>query len=119
MTFTGDGCEKMSCLRTGSTDGSTPEFCNNHGACLSLKDMAIYALNSQGESYNFEYTTPWDAEMVHGCSCFRLESIDNQVKNLVYNHIYLYLYDVNVILMYVYLSIFGRSMLLDTSHPKM
>ena len=72
----------MSCMVTGYDNKSMPVYCHGNGACLSLKDMAIYALNSQGESLQLEYTTPWDAQIVRGCSCFRLESIDNQVNYL-------------------------------------
>lgn len=77
-TFIGDGCEKLSCLVTGYDSRSMPVHCNGNGACISLKDMAKFTLNAQGESRNLVYTSPWDADMVYGCACFRLESIDDQ-----------------------------------------
>ena len=88
---------------TGYDDNDMPEYCHGNGACLSLKDMAIYALNSQGESQQLEYTTPWDAQIVRGCSCFRLESIDNQV-NYIHVNTYTYLWDL-LANIYTYTSI--------------
>ena len=74
--FTGIGCEKMSCAIGTNRDGNEAE-CSGNGVCMSLKEMAPYSYNGYKELAHFNYTTPWDADMVTGCACFRSVSVDN------------------------------------------
>ena len=71
--FAGDACEQLSCYADGY---GRP--CSNNGACMTLRKMAGYAYNSQKVLAGFDYTTPWDADLIRGCVCNRAISVDNQ-----------------------------------------
>ena len=68
----------MSC--SASTDPSDGNFktCAGNGVCMSLREYAPYAYNNQKELSDMTYTSPWDADWVRGCACFRAVSVDNQ-----------------------------------------
>lgn len=74
--FTGTGCEKMSCAYGTNRDGNVAE-CSSNGVCMSLKEMAPYSYNDFKELAHYNYTLPWDADMVKGCACYRSVSVDN------------------------------------------
>jgi hypothetical protein len=62
--YEGLACSRMSC----------PSDCSRHGECHSMRLHATYAnrnlVNSPSVSTSvYTYTAPWDADMVHGCSC--------------------------------------------------
>jgi hypothetical protein len=40
--------------------------------------MASYAYNEKKELSGVSYYSPWDADMVRGCACYRSVSVDNQ-----------------------------------------
>jgi len=71
--FDGDGCELLACY---SNDTETD--CSGAGDCMTLNKMAHYGLDSYGDPAGFVYQTPWDADMIQGCHCYRSPSVDNQ-----------------------------------------
>jgi hypothetical protein len=85
-TFSGDYCQYLSC----DTD-SSGDTCSGNGLCLTLSETAALTYNDVDyvESLPLTYTTPWDADMVKGCSCFREVRIDNQIPD-TYNVSQLY-----------------------------
>lgn len=43
--------------------------CSGHGLCKSLKDLASYAVDSNGASVAGAYYNKWDADKIQGCVC--------------------------------------------------
>lgn len=78
LHFTGDSCEMMSCVQAVDPNDGALKTCAGNGVCMSLKEMAPYSYNDQKEMADYTYTTPWDADWVRGCACYRAVSIDNQ-----------------------------------------
>ena len=60
--FHGDACELLNC------PGGEDAQCSNHGRCISLKD-ASHLYDGYKWTSTASYTTPWDADRVHGCDC--------------------------------------------------
>jgi len=75
--FEGVACERLSC----------PNDCNGHGRCLSMAEMADYALDAYGSPGGFTYGSDptseliWDANAFQGCYCDRFGYLqDNSDK---------------------------------------
>jgi len=76
--YNGTGCEVMSCAASIDSEDGSLKTCGGNGVCMSLRQMAPYSYNEKKEMSFFSYTTPWDADMIRGCSCFRAVSVNNQ-----------------------------------------
>jgi hypothetical protein len=70
--FGGSSCGILTCPSSGGME------CGGNGQCMSLRKLAAYAYNDQKELAKLKYDSQWDADIVHGCSCFRSKSVDNQ-----------------------------------------
>jgi hypothetical protein len=58
--YEGQACNKLSC----------PRACSGNGVCKSMRHLAqtVEKLVDPGTTVP-KYTTPWDADMIHGCDC--------------------------------------------------
>mmetsp|Transcript_6213 Transcript_6213/g.9365 ORF Transcript_6213/g.9365 Transcript_6213/m.9365 type:complete len:755 (+) Transcript_6213:104-2368(+) len=71
--FSGDACQYLSCY-----EDSNGVSCGGNGQCLSLREVADLTYGENKELTGVVYNTPWDADMVRGCSCYRSWTVDNQ-----------------------------------------
>lgn len=63
--FEGKACQRLTCQGV-SSDGLALA-CSGHGSCLSMHDYGRWEYNRWSERYDYE--SPWDAHMIHGCVC--------------------------------------------------
>lgn len=57
--YEGLACNRMIC----------PDECSTHGRCRSMRTHATKLDRGLQRKPYFTYTTPWDADLIHGCSC--------------------------------------------------
>mmetsp|Transcript_4445 Transcript_4445/g.7320 ORF Transcript_4445/g.7320 Transcript_4445/m.7320 type:complete len:515 (-) Transcript_4445:182-1726(-) len=86
--FYGERCEFLGC-----PVGSNGKTCSDNGACLSMREIGLMRYGEDKKLDQVFYDTPWDANIVRGCSCYRAISVDNQydptyhelITNFAYN----------------------------------
>jgi hypothetical protein len=69
----GDSCQFLSC----PSGGAANEPCSDKGYCRPMRELAGLAWTEQKQLASYTYTTPWDANRIHGCACMRSPSVDN------------------------------------------
>ena len=71
QAFAGSSCERLTCPNTGNG------LCNGTGYCRSLREITSMQWLESKEKASYTYSTPWDSDMIYGCSCMRAPSVDN------------------------------------------
>mmetsp|Transcript_635 Transcript_635/g.1457 ORF Transcript_635/g.1457 Transcript_635/m.1457 type:complete len:767 (-) Transcript_635:2005-4305(-) len=71
--FSGDNCEYLDLC---AANPNSADACNGNGQCLTLQEHALLTWNSEKDLAGVVYSTPWDKDIIRGCSCYRSYSID-------------------------------------------
>jgi len=74
--FGGNACQYLTCPRS-----SKGVACAGTGQCVSMRNLAAVSYNDVKQLANLKYTTPWDADSILGCACYRAISIDNHYES--------------------------------------
>ena len=73
--FFGAACQFMGCVGDASASPSEQLSCNDHGSCLSIRELGLEHTDADGTSSPILYgvdpndASTWDADRIFGCKC--------------------------------------------------